>query len=71
MFLVGIGLVLGIAGAVGTTRLLAGMLFQVNATDPLTFAGVTGFLALVATGASLLPAWRAVRTDSMRVFRTQ
>ena len=71
MILVGAGLVLGTAGAIGATRLVEGMLFRVSATDPLTFAGVTGFFLLVALGACLPPAWRAVRVDPLEALRAE
>ncbi|MEJ2240115.1 MAG: FtsX-like permease family protein [Gemmatimonadales bacterium] len=63
MTLVGVGLVLGVAGAVSAARLVEGMLFQLSATDPTTFAGVTGFFIMVALCACMLPAWRALRVD--------
>jgi putative ABC transport system permease protein len=64
-------LVLGTAGAIGATRLVEGMLFQVNATDPVTFAGVTGFFLVVALGACMLPAWRALRVDPLEALRVE
>jgi len=70
VFLVGSGVVIGIAGALGATRLMEGMLFQISATDPATFAGVTGLFIMVAIGACLLPVRRAVKVDPMRIFRT-
>jgi ABC-type antimicrobial peptide transport system permease subunit len=71
MMLVGIGLALGIAGAVGATRLVEGMLFRTGATDPATFAGVSGFFLLVALGACMLPAWRALRVDPLESLRVE
>ncbi len=71
ILLVGLGSVLGITVAMGATRLLEGMLFQVSVTDPATFAGVTGFFLLVALGACLLPAWRALRVDPVEAFRAR
>jgi putative ABC transport system permease protein len=71
MLLVGVGSVLGIVGAVGATRLVEGMLFQISATDPVTFASVTGGFLLVALGACLLPAWRAVRVDPLEALRVE
>jgi len=69
--LVAAGAVLGIVGAVGATRLVEGMLFQTSATDPFTFAGVTGFFLVVALGACLLPAWKALRVDPVEAFRAE
>jgi putative ABC transport system permease protein len=71
MILVGVGSVLGIVGAIGATRLVEGMLFQTSATDPATYVGVTGFFLVVALGACLLPAWRALRVDPVEAFRTE
>ncbi len=65
------GAALGVAAAVGTTRLLGHVLFGVSATDPLTF---TGALAVVLGGvvlATLVPAWRASRTDPLHALRHQ
>jgi len=71
LLLVGIGCVLGIGGSVGATRLVRGMLFQISPTDPVTFLSVTGFFLLVAVGACLLPAWRALRVDPVVAFRSE
>ncbi|MFH1765368.1 MAG: ABC transporter permease [Gemmatimonadota bacterium] len=71
MLLVTAGAVLGIAGALGAARLVEGMLFQVSATDPGTYAGVTGCFLLVALGACLLPAWRALKVDPVEAFRSE
>jgi predicted lysophospholipase L1 biosynthesis ABC-type transport system permease subunit len=65
------GLVAGIAAALGAARLVSGMLFQVSAADPATFAAAAMFLGLVAGIASYLPAVRATRLDPMRALRCQ
>ena len=69
MTLVGIGAVIGVAGALGATRLVDGMLFETSATDPVTFIVVTGLFLLVGLGACVLPAWRALRVDPTLAFR--
>jgi putative ABC transport system permease protein len=71
MTLVGVGSVLGVVGALAATRLVNGMLFQISATDPVTFISVTGFFMVVGLGACLLPAWRALRVDPMQAFRAE
>jgi putative ABC transport system permease protein len=71
MMLVGVGVIVGIAGALGATRLVEGMLFEISATDPVTFASVTGFFLMVAVGACLLPAWRALRVDPHEVLTAE
>jgi putative ABC transport system permease protein len=69
LMLVGGGLVLGTAGALGATRMVEGMLFQTSANDPITFAAVTGVFLLVALGACLVPAYRALRVDPLEALR--
>jgi len=71
MLLVGGGSVLGLAGALGASRFLEGMLFQMNPTDSVTYVGAVGFFVVVALGACLLPAWRAVRVDPIEAFRAE
>jgi predicted permease len=65
-----IGVVLGLAGALGLNRLIASVLFGVQPTDPLTLVAVVMTITLVATGACWLPAWRASRLDPIVVLRT-
>ncbi len=67
--LAGLGIVVGLAGGVALTRLLATQLYGVEPTDPATFAAVAGILALVAALASLLPARRAAKVEPMRALR--
>ncbi len=63
MKLVLIGATLGLAGAFVAARALKSMLFGVGPADPLTFAAVTVFLALVAFAACWIPARRATKVD--------
>ena len=71
MLLVAIGLVLGLAGSVGATRFVSGMLFNVASTDPNVFVVVT--LALLGSGlaACVLPARRAARVDAIETLRSE
>jgi len=69
--LVAIGVVIGIAGAVGLTRLMASLLFGVSATDPGTFAAITIILAGVALLASYIPAVRSMKVDPVIALRYQ
>jgi putative ABC transport system permease protein len=64
-----LGVALGILVALAFSRLLASMLFDVSATDPLTYAGVAGLLAVVALLACFIPARRATRVDPMVALR--
>ncbi len=69
LMLAGMGVGLGLIGAYAATRLLSTMVFGVTAHDPVTFAVVGGALALVAVGASYIPARRATRIDPLVALR--
>jgi putative ABC transport system permease protein len=63
------GLSLGIAGALGLTRFLAGQLYETQSTDPATFVSVVLVLLLVVSLACWLPARRAAKVDPMTALR--
>ncbi len=65
---VAVGVGVGLAGAVGTAGALGSVLYEVEPSDPATYAGVAVTLLLVATLASLVPAWRASRLDPVSVL---
>jgi predicted permease len=69
VILIAIGLALGLAGAMGLTRVLASELFEVSATDPLTFIIVTIVLTIVALVACLIPTRRAMTVDPTVALR--
>jgi predicted permease len=69
MTLTAIGLVLGLIGAWGVSRVLASLLYGVSATDPATFAATAALLAGVALLATWIPARRAARVDPVEALR--
>jgi ABC-type antimicrobial peptide transport system permease subunit len=65
------GVVVGIAGAAGVTRVLQRFLFGVTPTDPMAFTIVTVLLIAVGLVAAWLPARRATRIDPCAALRTE
>jgi ABC-type antimicrobial peptide transport system permease subunit len=65
----GVGLAIGVAGALALSRLLTTLLFEVRATDPISFLVAPLLLGLVAAAACWIPAYRASRLDPSRVLR--
>jgi putative ABC transport system permease protein len=64
-----IGIVAGLVGSLAVTRAIESVLFEVEATDPLTFLAVSVFLLATTVAATWAPAWRAARIDPNAVLR--
>jgi len=64
-----IGTVIGLAGAFALTRLMRTLLFEITATDPLTYVTVIGLLTVVALLACYIPARRAAKVDPLIALR--
>lgn len=71
MSLTALGVVLGLSAAFAATRLLTSSLFDVGATDPITFAGTAALLALIALIATALPAFRGATVNPSSVLRAE
>ncbi|HET9513083.1 MAG TPA: ABC transporter permease [Gemmatimonadales bacterium] len=69
--LVALGAVLGIGGALGATRFLRALLFEVNPVDPASFIAAVLLLTAAALAASWLPARRATSADPLDALRTE
>jgi predicted permease len=67
--LAGIGVAIGVAGALAVSRALQQMLFEVKPTDPAVYGAVAAMILVVVVAASLVPACRAMRVDPMVALR--
>jgi putative ABC transport system permease protein len=65
-----VGIAAGVIAALASAKVMQTLVFGVSASDPLTLAAVGATLALVALMATLMPAYRALRVDPMKVLRT-
>jgi putative ABC transport system permease protein len=63
------GIAVGVAAALGTTRLLGDLLYRTSARDPETFALALLVMVVASAVACLVPAWRAARTDVALALR--
>jgi putative ABC transport system permease protein len=71
LWLIGIGIAIGMPAAAAVTKFLGTFLYDVNARDPLTFVFTTLVLAVVAVVASYLPAHRAAKLDPVTALRCE
>jgi putative ABC transport system permease protein len=69
--LAGAGLVVGVAGAIALSRYLGTLLYEVGGTDPVSIGAAVGVVALVALGACLVPARRALGVDPVTALRSE
>jgi ABC-type antimicrobial peptide transport system permease subunit len=65
------GVAIGSAGSLAVTRVMTGLLYEVQPTDAAAFGGAAVLLAVLALGASLVPAWRATRIDPLIALRAE
>jgi putative ABC transport system permease protein len=65
------GALLGLAGALLLGRALGTLLFGIDATDPVTAAGVVAVLVLLGVAATCVPAWRAAALDPATLLRRE
>jgi ABC-type antimicrobial peptide transport system permease subunit len=70
MLMVAAGIGLGIAGALGLSRLMATTLYGVSPLDPLTYSSVVGLIGVTSLIACGVPAWRASTTQPAGALRS-
>ena len=71
LLVTGVGLAVGVGGALILTRVIATLLYGVPPDDPVTFAVVAALLTLVALAACYVPARRATRVDAVVALRSE
>ncbi|HSA56441.1 MAG TPA: ABC transporter permease [Gemmatimonadaceae bacterium] len=65
------GLAIGLAAALGITRLLQSSLYETSPQEPHVLVGTAALLVIVAAAACLVPSWRATRVDAMEALRAE
>jgi ABC-type antimicrobial peptide transport system permease subunit len=71
LWVVSIGVVVGVAGAIAAARFIEGMLHGINPTDPLTLASVGGLVIALGAIAATIPARRATGVDPVIALRKE
>jgi putative ABC transport system permease protein len=66
-----VGVAIGLVAALALSRVMAGYVYDIKSTDPLTFAAAAMLLMLAAFAACYIPARRAMRVEPMRALRTE
>ena len=69
--MVGLGIVIGLAGASMSSRIIQRLLYEIEPVDPMSYLAAAGFFAAVALIACLVPAWRAACIDPMEALRVE
>ena len=69
LLLTAAGIVLGAGAALGLTRLVADLLYKISPQNPLAYGAACVVMAVASLAACFVPAWRAMRTDPVRVLR--
>jgi putative ABC transport system permease protein len=71
VWMIGAGVLFGLAGAAAMTRVTESLLFEVSAFDPATFAAAVGTMLVVGVAAALIPARRAAHVDPTTVLHSE
>lgn len=71
MVLVGVGALVGLVLSVGAGELLSSLLYGVSAAEPMVLVAAAAALGLLALGTTLIPAFRAARTDPVKALRIE
>jgi len=71
LWIVGVGLVIGMAGIFGSTRVIAGLLYGIEPLDLTAIFGGVGFLLVVGFAAALIPAFRTTRISPLTALRVE